>query len=68
MDNWFTMDMPGLPLLSAGVRAIPKTHSWVESIKLCCLALVSPARSLASAESSPFLLTGLPMTTAVGEV
>lgn len=67
MRNWFTMDMPGIPLLSAGMRTIPQTHSWVESIKLC-LAFASPTHSLASAESSPFLLTVLPMIIAVGEV
>ena len=68
MYNWFTVDMPGLPLLSAGVRAIPKTHSWVESVKLCCLAFASPTHSVASTERSPFLLTGLLMTIAVREV
>lgn len=57
-----------LPLLSAGKRAIPKTHSWVKSGKLCCLAFASPTHALASAEGSPFLLMGLLMTIAVGEV
>lgn len=68
MNNWCTMGVPGLPLLSAGRRAIRKTHSWVKSGKLCCLAFASPTHALASAEGSPFLLMGLPMTIAVGEV
>lgn len=54
MDNRFTIVVPHLPLLSAGVRTIPKTPSWVESVKLCCLAFASPTHFLASDERSPF--------------
>lgn len=54
MDNQFTMVVPCLPLLSAGLRTIPKTPSWVESVKLCCLAFASPTHFLASDERSPF--------------